>query len=94
MTRPPARRRAREDDGQLHLELGEAVAAVAGVRLVRDGVRDLAQVGDIEQHDCPRAGGREPPFSVVERGLVTFYNSKQWTKQAAARGAGSRRSVL
>ena len=57
MTRPPAGRRAREDDCQLHLELGEAVAAVAGVRLVRDGVRDLAQVGDIEQHDCPRAGG-------------------------------------
>jgi hypothetical protein len=26
-------------------------------------------------------------FSVVERGLVTFCNSREWTKQAAARGA-------
>ena len=30
-------------------------------------------------------------FSMVKRGLVTFYNIKQWTKQAAARGAGNRR---
>ena len=30
-------------------------------------------------------------FSMVDRGLVTFCDSKQWTKQAAARGAGNRR---
>ena len=40
---------------------------------------------------CP---GRKPPFSMVKRGLVTFYNSKLWNKQAAARGAGNRRSWL
>jgi hypothetical protein len=39
----------------------------------------------------PARRGREPPFSVVKRGLVTFCNSKQWTKQAAARGAENRR---
>ena len=29
-------------------------------------------------------------FSKVKRRLVTFCNSKSWTRQAAARGAGNR----
>jgi hypothetical protein len=41
----------------------------------------------------PNCPGRKP-FSMVERGLVIFCNSKQWTKQAAARGAGNRRFCL
>jgi hypothetical protein len=35
--------------------------------------------------------GRGPPFNMVKRELVTFYNRKVWTKQAAAREAGDRR---
>jgi hypothetical protein len=31
---------------------------------------------------------------MVKRGLVTFYYSKLWTKQAAAREAGTRRLWL
>jgi hypothetical protein len=32
--------------------------------------------------------------SMVKRGLVTFCNSKQWTKQAAARRPGNRQFCL
>ena len=31
----------------------------------------------------------QKPFSIKKRGLVTFCNSKSWTKQAAARGVAS-----
>jgi hypothetical protein len=33
-------------------------------------------------------------FSMVNCGLVTVCDSKEWTKQAAARGAGNRRFFL
>jgi hypothetical protein len=39
------------------------------------------------------ARGSVALFSMVKRGLATFCDSKQWTKQAAARGAEDRRFV-
>jgi hypothetical protein len=80
-TRRPSPVGARGDEEGDRRALDEVAVAPAAAAL--GGVAE-----DLGAVVCP---GRRPPLSRVERGRVTFCASEQWTKQAAARGAGNRR---
>ena len=69
------------------------MAAPPQARLARRGLLLAREVDEAEGHeegsqddqqDNQPLPGPGPPFSVVKRGLVTFYTREIWTKTAAA----------
>ena len=71
----------------------EGLSGAGGAPFAKPDTQPHGSIGERAagvQHSAGICAGRKQ-FSVVKRGLVTFGAIEQWTKQAAARGAGNRR---